>query len=241
MRTSNPPLFKSRKYIGYLSAVVAPKHPITFPVLLACASLTACGGGVWDRMAPTARLAVLGAPDANIDYDKFRNSPYASMLGKIGKGGLSVLILGGYEGQNYIWYSADRAALVTRDGRVVKTAGFPANLRRLDLPGLDPVLGQAPARYRLSLDLEYHNLYGMPADCALDPLGPETVEIAGQTQILDLWQEQCRVDALSWTFTNLYWRAPQSGASRPGAIVKSVQHYMPGIPPLELSILKPAG
>ena len=69
----------------------------------------------------------------NIDPKVIKNIPYASMLVRIGKGPSALMILESINGDTFTWVSADGVYLVTKNGKIVKTAGLPNNLnQRLD-------------------------------------------------------------------------------------------------------------
>lgn len=86
-----------------------------------------------------ARIMVLGFPGAPISKETVARLPYASIGAKIGEGQQALLVLGRYDGVDRHWISADRAAMVTRNGRVIRLFGVSAELR--DTVGIesDPI------------------------------------------------------------------------------------------------------
>jgi hypothetical protein len=161
------------------------------------------------------------------------------MAAKIGKGPRSLIILGRIRGEELHWFSADRAVFVTRRGRLIRTAGFPANLRNTRLMDDDPVasLGnkKPPAgSFRRLVDLVPANDYGILITSKLEAFGPQTIEIAELRFDTEVFREDCAARELDWKFQNWYWVDPKNSL-----IWKSTQHIHPDIPPVELELLKP--
>src|SRR3546814_13976476 len=104
------------------------------------------------------------------------------MTARVGKGPQALLVLGRIEGRNQHWISTDRAAVVTLGGRVVRTFGFPENLRETRLGGEDPVDGHlhgltGPSPFTRYLDLDPERPYGVPIHSTFATIGPETLRI----------------------------------------------------------------
>ena len=162
------------------------------------------------------------------------------MSAKIGRGPRSLLILWREEGDEQHWMSADNAVLVTRNGRVVKTAGFPENLKDTNVAGEDPVaagLHQLVEKVTISrtIDLDKGNNYGLPVDSTFTPLGPRTIAIVDIDFETILVREYNRAQTLNWNFTNYYWVDRFDGF-----VWKSRQHIARSFAPVEIEILKPA-
>ena len=103
-------------------------------------ALAGCGESKLARTIVDAyQLAIVGRPDVPINRSTVTNLPYASIAAKIGKGPKSLLILWRQEQDDLHWLSADNAAIVTRKGRVVKTAGLPEILVDTRSLSTDPV------------------------------------------------------------------------------------------------------
>ena len=78
------------------------------------------------------RLNIFGYEN-DIDPNVIKNIPYASMLVRIGKGPSALMILESINDDTFTWVSADGVYLVTKNGKIIKTAGLPNNLnQRLD-------------------------------------------------------------------------------------------------------------
>ena len=188
-----------------------------------------------------ARNAVVGNPDLPLQRTTVSKLPYASMTARVGKGPQALLILGRIDGAGQHWLSTDRAAVVTRGGRVVRTFGFPENLRETRLAGEDPVDGhlhalRGPSPFTRYLDVDPERLYGLPVDSTFETLGPEKIRIVELEFDVVLVRERNVARTVAWDFENLYWVDPGDGF-----VWRSRQHIARSFPPLQYDILKPAG
>jgi hypothetical protein len=210
--------------------------------LASLAGLSACGENRTGRTVVDAfRLAIIGQPDAPISRQTVANLPYASIAAKIGKGPRSLLILWQASNDELLWLSADNAAIVTRHGRVVRTAGLPENIRSTQSDRSDPLeLGlhkQASAHYSRIVDFgRDHAVNVSQIDSLLERVGPRDIvieEIAFKTVV---YHEQCEDRSRNWNFQNKYWLDPVDGF-----VWKSRQHIARSFPAIEIEVLKPAG
>lgn len=219
----------------------APKRR-TFCPLALIATLTACSQG---NLSPTV---------ANmIDYLNFSGEkvaftdeqatalPYATFGAKIGNSPRSLVVLGKVEGNTLHWFSADKATFITRGGRLVKTVGLPTNTVATMFVTDDPVLAQAvppyaqPKSVRRVVDLSPQHRFGITLTCHLSTIGPTTVVSLGQRHDTINYREECAAEGFDWRFENQFWADKATGF-----IWQSRQHYAPGLPPLEYTVLKPA-
>ncbi len=167
--------------------------------------------------------------------------PYASLAVKIGRQPRALVVLSRYDQRNLHWLSTDRAALVTNGGRLVKTAGFSANLTTTTVYAPDPVrqgaLHEIADGYRLTrgVDLQPEDRVGVLIDSVFRVAGRESIEIAGLKFDTVRITETNIARGLDWGFVNTYWADAQSGF-----VWRSVQHFAPGLPPAEIEVLKPA-
>lgn len=201
--------------------------------------LAACGDSPALSIARSMKSSIAPSEKSNITAQQVADIPYASLLAKIGSGPLSTLILGKVEGEYLHWFSADRAVIVTRNGRVIKTAGLPQNLsssRPLDADPLDSLANlSAPAYpHRRQVDISPGGIYGAILTLRLVPVGTETIEILGQSHNTVVFTEEGEGDGLKWSFRNAYWCDRDTGF-----IWKSIQNYVPSAPPLEIQVGKP--
>tara|TARA_Y100001960_G_C14746763_1_gene866073 strand:- start:447 stop:1115 length:669 start_codon:yes stop_codon:yes gene_type:complete len=204
-------------------------------------ALTSCGTSpVWQNAYDVVRFMTMGMPDVEITREIIDKIPYASISAKIGRGPRSILILGRYDGEDLHWLSADNATVITRSGRVVKTAGFPENMKATNYLGDDPVsrdlhkLSESRAFSR-SIDLDKGKLYGLVLDSRFVSQGEHVITIAGINLKTILVEEITSARNLNWNFSNFYWADKIDGF-----VWKSVQHIARGFPPVEIEVLKPA-
>jgi hypothetical protein len=198
--------------------------------------------------AEAITYAVLGAPDVDINRESINENPYASISAKIGSGPRSILVLGKKENGTNHWYSADNAVIVTRDGRVIRTAGFPENLRKTTSKRHDPVNRVLHKKTydtkkqrlyysrELDMDLGSKARFGIPVRSTFETIGPKEIEIAGITIKTILVREKNDALTINWSFTNHYWVDAFDGF-----IWKSRQHVSRSFPPIDIEILKPSG
>ena len=188
-----------------------------------------------------ARNAVVGNPDLPLQRTTVSKLPYASMTARVGKGPQALLILGRIDGREQHWLSTDRAAVVTRGGRVVRTFGFPENLRETRLAGEDPVDGRlhalsGPAPFTRHLDLDPQRQYGVPIDSTFETIGEEKIRIVELDFDVIQVKERNVARVIGWEFENLYWVDAGDGF-----VWRSRQHIARSFPALQYDILKPAG
>ena len=182
-----------------------------------------------------------GGPENRLTRERIDRIPYASLGVKIGDQPRAVLILSRYDRENLHWLSADRAALVTHGGRLIKTAGFPLNLTTTTFYDADPVrqgtLHKISDGYRMirGVDLRPGNRVGVLINSTFRVDGRATIEIVESTFETVRITEINRARGLDWGFENTYWVDPESGF-----VWKSVQSFAPGLPPARIEVLRPA-
>ena len=221
---------------------VLVKKRILFLLAGACLALASCSESqVYPNLVRALGYAVNGLPDTPVDRSAIANSPYAFIAGKIGRGPRSVLVLWREENDDLHWLSADNVAIVTRFGRVVKTAGLPQELASTEFLGTDPIIAVArsgdPSTVERLMDFRRGNrLTSTTVTSTLTALGVEHISIDGLTFETRVVREDNNAIGSSWSFTNYYWVDPVDPI-----VWRSVQHVSKTFPPLTLEMLKPAG
>ena len=204
-------------------------------------TLVGCGvGPALRNVYDAARFLTVGMPDVEITRAIIDKIPYASISAKVGKGPRSILILGRYDGSDLHWLSADNATVVTRDGRVVKTSGFPENLKATNYLEIDPVAGElhkldTPRQFSRAVDIDKGNFYGLDLESRFVKRGEVEIEIAEFKLRTILVEEVNAARIINWRFSNYYWVDAFDGF-----VWKSVQHIARSFPPIEIEVLKPA-
>ena len=178
--------------------------------------------------------------DVEIDRATIAKIPYATIRARFGDGLTSLLLLRAYDGPELDWVASDNTLLVTSSGRLVKTVGFPEDLRRVAFEGADPLASApqaltGPARYGMKYDLMTTALNVVHVESELEPVGPETITIADIDFKTMRLRERCRAAFVKWTFENEYWVDAYDGF-----VWRSRQHFARSLPPLTIEVLKPA-
>jgi hypothetical protein len=220
-----------------LSAPRARRSILSFG---AAALLAGCNARSFEDAGDALHLAMFGQPDVPVTRAQVLDIPYATIRAKVGKGQRSVLVLFRYDGPDLHWVSADRIVFTTRKGRLVRTAGLPSDLRHSEILGLDPTIAglsgiEGPVALRRLVDIEPGSRYGIPIRSTIAPEGPERIEIVERTYETVRFRERCVAEPLDWTFDNVFW-----ADRRNGFVWRSLQHFTPDLPPVEIEILKAA-
>jgi hypothetical protein len=189
--------------------------------------------------------AVVGAPDAEINRDAIQKLPFASISAKIGSGPRSLLVLGKHENGLKHWFSADQAVVVTRNGRIVQTSGFPENLKNTFSNQDDPVnrklhsFDYGDDKRKLfhvrTIDIDKELRFGVPVRSSFEIIGPKLIEISGVKIKTILVKELNTAFSINWSFTNFYWVDKFDGF-----VWKSRQKIAKSFPPIDIEVLKPA-
>ena len=163
--------------------------------------------------------------------------PYASMAVRFPNLPRALLVLGKAEGGELHWYSADRGVLVTRYGRLVRSAGFAENLVRTEFSGKDFLepggLLMPDDRLQRRIDLQGGARYGIAVNSSLR-LGGEADVVVGQRSLrLLLVEEHCQVPTLNWSFVNKFW------VDQNRFVWRSEQQIAPEFPMVQTEVMKP--
>lgn len=176
----------------------------------------------------------LGSDDQEVTLQQAASTPYASIGVRLGKNPQQILVLASDNGQQQLWTSAARIAVLTQNGRVIRTAGLPKNLS-----GFAPRAGQqiAPiAGNSVSYLADFADMgaYSIEVSCHAVAAGAESINILGATINADHVDEECLAPKIGWAFTNSYWVDPS------GKITwRSIQYFHPETDPLEIVTLRP--
>lgn len=202
-------------------------------------ALDGCGNSETAKIVKNFNRLIISPDEKPIDPSTVEAIPYASMVAKIGDGPTSVIVLGSVQGNDLYWYTADHALLVTRHGRLIRTAGFPYDLKDTRFFGRDPLpqgwsMETGPVTSRRSIDIEPGHYYGMRLESTLKPVAQETVPLVGKSVTAIRLQETCMVADLDWSFENTFWYSLEDGS-----ICKTIQYYSPWSPPLESRVGRP--
>ena len=167
--------------------------------------------------------------------------PYASLGYRLNDGQEQLLVLATDSGGEQLWTSASHVVIATRDGRIVRTVGLPANVS-----AMTPAAGQnipppmaalsKTIRYSRLEDLPDSQIYGAPLACTMISRGKQTTVILGRGISTARIDERCVSNSLNWSFVDSYWLDADSGL-----VWKSIQHVSPANGKIETEILRPPG
>jgi len=162
---------------------------------------------------------------------------YATMGFRIGDGAEAMGILTTNSGE-LLWVVGARASFVTRNGRLVRTAGLEHNLDGMRLEPtstFSPIAlanGQ-PADTDWSADFSDRNIFSAEVHCHAQAAGPEDVTVLGGVIHTVRVNETCRCPAANWSFQNVYWIGQASGR-----IWKARQHIHPDADVITTELLR---
>lgn len=226
--TENPPKFGASRRALLLTAGSA--------VLAGC---EAPFGLDYSTIKKVAAVSVGLEDPPGITLEQASQIPYSSLGFRIGKSSEGLLVLASQTGEDFLWTSADRVALVTRNGRIVKTGGLRWNLSTTSFPSIDPLsmtFDGAPVvspSLRI-VDFNDVNRFSVRIKGEFESLGPQTTNILGTDLPTIALIEHCKSDDLDWEFQNAFWRDHESGL-----VWKSLQFVHPNEPPITIEILRP--
>jgi len=200
------------------------------------AGTSACNSFSGDALN-TMRLAISG-PESVVTVDKVNTLSGPALAARLGAAEAMLVSTG--TGTGIVEWYGNTEMLLTQHGRVIKTAGLPADFIA-PLAANDPfqtgLLSVAdgtevvrivdyPARYQTGLRQHARYKRGRM----------ETIEYMGKSQELQRVEEYIHMPELGFKATNRYWVEPDTGLVR-----RSIQHVAPDLPPLQLTLLKTAG
>ena len=161
--------------------------------------------------------------------------PYASMGIRLGDSPQTMLLLVSDSSGQRLWTSGAGVAIVTKDGHIARTAGFPHNLGGYELGRESPGKNGVQTMH-WQADFPDLKLYSVSIACLDRPARDETIVILGKNINTRRVDESCTSEGrkLDWSFDNTYWLDPSSGL-----IWRSIQHVHPQLDAIETEILRP--
>lgn len=192
------------------------------------------------NLAVALEWGTTGLPGPDITRDRIDKIPFATIAARIGKGPRSILVLWRTDGANLHWLSADGAAIITRNGRVVKTVGLPTNLSDTRDISVDPLSPSQigiidGATYKYTRDRAGELEFGLEVESRFRVLGAETIRIAEIEFDTIHVVEDCLAKTQNWRFRNEYWLDPADGF-----VWQSDQVVLPEFSSFKIETLKPA-
>lgn len=204
--------------------------------------LTGCSQKVKD-VSEVVKVATLGYSDVAITQQQVDALPYAAIQFKWGHGPRVLSALAFAEGEQLKWVTQDKAMVVTQHGRLVSTVGFShnitytANLESDPLPHLLTLWQNRNAEgLRWSTEHDWQPGYysGYQALSRFSYHGKEQVIILNKPVTLIKFTEHVSYTKLDVEQQNQFWLSPITGK-----VIKSKQFVGPGLPAIEMTLLKP--
>ena len=182
--------------------------------------------------------STFGGKAAAFDADYAENLPYASIAVTLKNVPKALLVLAKAEGDDLHWMSSDRSLLVTRKGRLIRTAGLTQNILQTSIVNEDLIAGGVlptklqSAKQRKIVDLSPGNRYGMVVESHYSVEKRQVLRILRYEHDTTHITEHCHVPMLSWHFENQFWIDDQ------GTVWRSIQHITPEMPSVEIELIK---
>lgn len=180
--------------------------------------------------------------DYPLSAEQIRQMPYATLGVRVDNQPRAVVVLATVEGQELHWVSADRVSFYTSNGWLVRTHGLSRDLgatRWIDGAG-DPLRAYVqsgtlppPGVYR-QIDLRHDDEQAIAVESRFALKGEDTIVIQGREHLTHRIEERADMPAWRWQVRNSFWIDVQNGR-----VWRSVQHYCPEMPPIEMELLKP--
>ena len=160
-------------------------------------------------------------------------TPYASIGVRVGGNDQFMLVMATQTNGQQLWTSDARVAITTRDGRIVRTAGFGRDLSGLNYTGNG---GDSGGRIVWQADFADLGLYSIPVTCRRGASKDESIVVLGTALHTRRIEEACTADSsqIKWSYTNIFWLDPENGLAW-----RSLQYVHPKLPPFEITVLRP--
>ncbi len=228
-----------------MTVLTDSRYPATyflrfFNILLLLA-LTGCSDKILDNspliktVSEATNLVFNGLENEPVTRQQVDEIPYASMLVKVGRGGWGLVILINKDGDKLTWISADKAIIVTENGRITKTSGFGLDLDRTVYK--HALSSSKNVKY---IDLSYRNAFSTPVYITRKTYSPEIINILDNDYQVIKWEEKLESPNISvkygsWSAKNVFYVDATTGK-----IWQSAQYPSPDLPIFYTKLTKPA-
>ncbi|PSV46799.1 YjbF family lipoprotein [Photobacterium indicum] len=223
---------------------------LTLTILLS-AGITGCSQKFND-VNDTLSLALFGDNDTELASDDVQRLPYASLYAQVDNGPQAFMVLALAEPALPLtpenpnkrtqlkWVSSDKGMLVTEGGRLVKSLNLPqGNLIETYSSQPDPLMlglqrASTPMHWQRTIDWQpgYHFGYQLTSRFARQ----DNAVIMINERPVETWHfiESVTIDALDTSYKNQFWIDGKTGK-----VLKSQQTLAPGLPVIDMTLLKP--
>jgi hypothetical protein len=161
--------------------------------------------------------------------------PYATLGVRLGSSDESLFVLATRTGADLVWRGGPQLAITTRNGRIVRTAGFVHNLSGFQADVRSGVSGSEGLSTKTYLyDYADQSRYGIAVSCTTQDLGRERILIIEVSIDTTHLAEDCTAPQLGSSFRNEFWR------DATGFVWKSKQFIVPELDAFTLEVLRRA-
>ncbi|HEX4160442.1 MAG TPA: YjbF family lipoprotein [Rhizomicrobium sp.] len=161
--------------------------------------------------------------------------PYATLGVRLGSSDESMFVLATSTGGDLVWRGGPQLAITTRNGRIVRTAGFVHNLSGFQTDvrsGSEGSEGLGGKTYLY--DFADQSRFGIAVSCTAQDLGSERITIIEVSIATTHFADDCVAPQLGWSFRNEFWR------DATGFVWKSKQFVVPELAAFTLETLRRA-
>ena len=182
-------------------------------------------GQLWDQ------------PSGKVSYESAALVPYASIGLKVEGQPQMLLVLTNALPRQHLWLSPNHIVVVTRNGRIIRTAGLGKDLTDLAYSG--PGSPQAALHHpgtpqHFIADFADLQAYSVAITCVPAPAKPTHIKILGHGISALRVAERCAAPELNWDFTDRFWLDPDTGLTW-----QSIQHIHPHSPAVTIQLFRP--
>lgn len=216
-----------------MSRILKYTLPFIFLFLAGCSQR-------FQHINSTLNEAFFGFDDIELSKEKVMQLPYASLYARINGGHQIFMVLAFAEtnpetGNTQLkWLSADKAMIVTENGRIVKTLNLPnANLVRLSATNQLSTPNSNTAPWKTQYDWQPDYQYGHESYNESVSWGVERVSSLTWIKNAEHIVENATFSTLKQSMNSEFW------VDRQGKVIKSAQWIIPQELYIELTILKP--
>lgn len=209
------------------------KRPL---IVILCLLLQACSAST-QGLGHSLWESLFGAPGVQLTDEDIRTMPYASQYMQLNGGPQLFMVLAFSENGQQKWATQDRATVITRHGRLVKTLLGGDNL--LSVSNLDDDPLQKPnqiaegTRWTRTLGwTEHKQVRYAIARSEFHWQGSDSVTVAGESTPVRVLDERVTSDLASWH--NRFW------VDAEGQIRQSEQYLGAGFFPVKTILIKAA-
>lgn len=210
---------------------------VRYLLLLICLPLLQACTPSQRSIGDTLMQVVYGPKDAQMSDAQIARIPYGSIY--LSLPDTPRLFVAGYrENGADRWVTRDQVVFITRNGRLIRTAGYRDNLLDVTNTDQDPLQNgrhlQDGVRWsRVMRWTEQGNPLSSRVSSRFSRHGQEVLQLAGRSVACVIWQEEVTLEVTGARWVNTFWVDSVSG------VVRQSQQRLGAVLPVDISLLKP--